>query len=48
MHKVTQLVCKRGDTAQYHGGLRSRELGQVAVGYVPQGLAIIQSILMSK
>jgi hypothetical protein len=22
------IVCNRGDTIQYHGGLRSRELGQ--------------------
>ena len=26
--KKCLFVCKRGDTIQYHGGLRSRELGQ--------------------
>ena len=25
---VCLFVCNRGDTVQYHGGLRSRELGQ--------------------
>ena len=25
------FVCNRGDTIQYHGGLRSRELGQASM-----------------
>ena len=35
------FVCNRGDTIEYHGGLRSRELGQAPMPYAPMLLVFL-------